>query len=180
MKIRLEGQESILDTLDLTSKEIQRGLRNTVSATATALKRFAADEISKETGLKKTNVNKHISVTRPTQAKIEAIVSPLTKRISISSYTPKITYRGSRGTAFADISMIRAVQKLENRIFSNPVKKKVVFQREGETAYPIKGATGPSVNHHFGRIIDKVLAEGRKQVIELFIKKLEDQIRKRR
>lgn len=178
----MNGLSELSDTinnLSATHTEIKRALRNSINSTATNARKFAINEISTKTALTKEFVEKKIRVKRTTEDNLTAEVLANSRRIPLKQYDPSITYQGTRGSVFADYSMLRDKELIGNRTFANPSSNRV-FRRKGTKAYPIYSPTGPSITHHWTRIGDDAAQQANDELLKLFINRLRAQIRKRK
>lgn len=178
MGVKFQGFETVQNYFSATEKELKNAKRNAVSSTATFARKQAVEIIISKTPLDKDFVKDSFIIKRPKQNEFFSEVIASKKRIPIKSYQPDISYNKTRGTVFADISVIRDKQTLSGRVFANPVNDKI-RRRTTPKRLPISNVTGPSVNHHFGRIISELISPIDDFLFKSFEKKLEKQFKKR-
>ncbi|MEI2780945.1 MAG: hypothetical protein V9H25_06640 [Candidatus Competibacter sp.] len=174
-KVSIRNFQRKINNLNLLNEEIRRISKSAVKATAQALKEMAIDDITSATGLEENRIYKLITTT--TSDEIASVIFSR-YRIPLVRYTPTISFRGSRGTVSADISMLRGTQVIGNRVFANPKFPKVPFKRKGDTAKPFSLATGPSVAHHARRIKIDLIRAGEEDLLKRFSKRLENAIKR--
>lgn len=178
MGVKFEGFESVEDYFLATAKELQNAIRNAVSASATFARKQAVNEIVANTPLDKDLVKDSFSIRRPKQNEDYSEVTASKKRIKIENYKPDISYNKTKGTVSADISVLRDKQTLTGRVFSNPVNDKI-RRRTTPKRFPISNVTGPSINHHFGRVLPDLIPTIDDFLMKSFEEKLEKQFNKR-
>ena len=175
-KISIKNFQRKINNLNLLNEEIRRISKSAVNATAKALKSLAVNEITSNTGLVAEKIEKQI--TTETNDEVATVIFSRS-RIPLLRYSPTVSFRGSRGTVSADISMLRGVQIVGNRVFANPKKPKVPFKRkEDKKALPISLATGPSVAHHSRRILIDLIWSGEEDLMKRFTSRLENAIKR--
>jgi len=178
MGIKFEGFENVDGYFLATAKELKNAKRNAVSTTATFARKQAVNEIISNTPLDKDFVKDLFSIRRPKQNEDFSEVTASKKRIPIKEYQPDISYNKTRGTVTADISVLRDKQVLGNRVFANPVNDKI-RRRTTPKRLPISNVTGPSINHHFGRVLPNLIPTIDEFLLKSFEEKLEKQFNKR-
>ncbi len=177
-KVSIKNFRQKINNLNLLNEEIRRISKSAVKATAKALKDMAIDDISSGTGLEEDRIEKQISIT--TTDEIASVIFSRS-RIPLLRYSPTMSFKGSRGTVSADISMLRGIQPIGNRVFANPKRPKVPFRRQKDKeAYPISLATGPSVAHHSRRILIDLIRSGEEDLMKRFSTRLENAIKRLR
>lgn len=176
--ITIKNLKQLLEEFPLATKKIDTALRSTVNATATQVRNQAIKSITAETGLAPKKVRDGIEIVRAkvSGAGIEARVIPSEKRLTLTNYSPRMSFVGTRGTVSADISVLRGQQVITNRVFANPKRAKTPFRRKGEKSLPITVPTGPSINHHLSRIIDILEETARETIQETLEKNLYKQL----
>lgn len=178
MGIEFKGLETVHDYFLATEKELQNAKRNAVSSAATFARKQAVNEIISKTPLDKDSVKDSFSIRRPKQNEDFSEVTASKKRIPIKNYQPEISYNGTRGTVHADISTLRDKQTLTGRVFANPKNSKI-RRRLTPKRFPISNVTGPSINHHFGRILQNIIPTIDDFLLKAFEEKLQKQFNKR-
>ena len=153
-------------------------MRNAVNATASNARKLAIGRIGSETGLGKDFVRAKTRVKGTTQTEMTAEVLATKTRPSIEQYNPSVLYQGTRGSVYADVSMMRGKELIAFRTFSNPVSGKI-WRRKGAKAYPISRPSSPSVAHHWNRISAEIKDKANSELVRLFKEKLDAQINKR-
>lgn len=170
--------KSVIDNFKVTRQELKRGLRNSVNQVISNARKIAVKRISEETGLAAKTVRNNLRQESAKQESFNAKLYATTTRKTISAYKPSLSFKGSRGTISADISMLRQKQEIGNRAFATKSKK--LFRRLGNTAYPIVIATGPSVEHQYSRIAQEIIEEINRDLIAIVSEKFIAQLKKRK
>lgn len=178
MGVNFKGFEEIDGYFLATATELRKASRNALSATATFARKQAVNEIVSNTPLEKDLVTNFFTIKRPKQSDTYSEVTASKKRIPIKEYQPTILYDKTRGTVTADISVLRDKQVLGNRVFANPINEKI-RRRTTPKRFPISNVTGPSINHHFGRVLSNIIPSIDDFLLKSFEEKLTKQFNKR-